>query len=102
MNFCNIDYCFFCKINNNKKGADMITNGEVWLMRWTGEIIRMAAVAGIILSAVYDKIFKGVWQGMGWAQAGAILAFGALYVVGLTVQELNKKLLLLVKKEWGN
>lgn len=102
MDFCDTDGCCFCEIKNNKKGDGMVTNGEVWLMRWMGEIIRMAAVSGIVLSATYDKIFKGVWQGMGWAQAGAILAFGALYVVGLTVQELNKKLLLLVKKEEGN
>jgi hypothetical protein len=80
----------------------MITKGEIWLMRWTGEAIRVAAVSGIVLSAIFDKIAKGVWQGLGWAQVGAILAFGALYVVGMTIQELNKKLLLLVKKEEGN
>ena len=80
----------------------MITKLEMFLLKYLGQGIMSLSVAGIVLAAIFDKLTRGLWQTLGWAQIVGILAFGCLYLVGMTVQELHKRLLILVKREEGN
>ncbi len=80
----------------------MISNGEKFLLKYLGQGIMSLSIAGIVLASVFDKLTRGVWQTLGWAQVVGILAFGCMYIVGMTVQELHKRLLILVKREEGN
>lgn len=80
----------------------MISKYEKFLLKYLGQAIMSLAVAGIVLSSVFDKLARGIWQTLGWAQVVAIITFAILYVVGMAIQELHKRLLILVKREEGN
>jgi len=90
---------FTGKINRRR---NMLNNVEVAIFRFLGPVIMALSVIGITVCCLADRLVLGLSPMLGWVQVAGILLCGGAYILGLTVQELHRKLVELVKKEEGN